>query len=583
MLYHPSTMLKRSLLIVSLLVPVTALALDFSVRTPYKDVRTNSLEEPAIAALTNEGVVKGYGNGFFGLSRKINRVEFLKIALLSAPAEKVSALQSYVAPTQPCFADAPSSAWFHRYACYARQFQIVKGYPAFLSVASINGPVTVTPLAFLKPAQEVTYGEALKMLVIIYGYPTDSDTRGGWAQPYYKAAAKLGVDLPITIQLDKPLIRGQAARLAAAFRAESEGQLELLRRAEAGEDVITSSLSSSISSSPSSSSSSSLSSSSSSSASSASSASSSSSLFSLPSRSHFLLVGQSSDSLADGVLKASGEARRIQIARVKLFNEATAVQYIDLVTEKGDLIIRLNRRVTTDLTDYKQIYEANVTYDQAYRIPANTDLHIIARAVVRSLENNGVSDQYVHMREFSVTTVSEVTIETVNTVFPLPFPAHQTAFGRIAKVERAGAETGPLTSMSGGVIAAFAFTGEAVATRKVALEHLRYTLSKSDGVNLSLIRLTRRDSGAFVECTMGTDGLNCRNIPLDMGILSAQPVIFDLKANIQVAGTNQLLNADLVAPGNPNEDGAVQWTDESGHFRWMEGVAPLAKGMRWTK
>jgi hypothetical protein len=70
------------------------------------------------------------------------------------------------------------------------------------------------------------------------------------------AAEERGVSLPSSVEPDHSLTRGQMARLAAAFVAENDGELDAYRAAERGqfESVPSSSSSSSSRSSPSSSS-----------------------------------------------------------------------------------------------------------------------------------------------------------------------------------------------------------------------------------------------------------------------------------------------------------------------------------------
>jgi hypothetical protein len=560
------SMRSSHLLFIAAVVPVTVLAATFSQNT-YVDVHDSSPNTAGIVLLTREGVVDGYGDNRFGPSRRVNRAEFLKMAMASTgDATDFS--------PETCFPDVRAQDWFSPFICAAKDRGIVSGR---------GGAEVPASERLFVPADPVTYGEALKMLTGLYGYDIPSSTSADWAEPYYLAAAEHNVDLPMTIQLDLPLTRGLAARLGASFLAESKGMLDEFRLAESGNGPLPAfgSISSSISSS----------SSSVSSASSVSSVSSSSSsvaarpLYTLPSVSHFLVVGKTSDAIADGIIRINGEAGYVSAVEVKLFNEVRSIESLELTTQTGQVLATHKRRVTSDTTDYKLTFEVQMTNESQPKIPADTDIRVVLRAVVRSAEASGFSDELLHMRLFSVTLRGATTNTVFNIPIAAPFPKHQTSFGRITGVSRLSPATGPLQSATGVVLGSFALSGSAIPGRNLAITNLIFSLYRTGPVTLSNIRLMKSGASASMPCSLAADGLSttCGSIDGSIGSLPPlTPLHLTLTGDVSFppGTTSASVEAWLDQPGSPEALGSVQWTDQAGMFKWVEGVAPLAHGTR---
>jgi hypothetical protein len=535
------------------LIPTLAFALDFSQTTQFTDVRSSMPESTGISLLTHEGIVQGYSQNRFLPSRRINRAEFLKIAMKSAE-ENGTTMES-----KTCFLDVRAEDWFSPYVCAAKERGIVSGR---------------TPTNFV-PADAVSYGEALKMLTLLYGYQIPVSSNADWAEPYYEAAADREVDIPITIRLDRPLTRGLASRLTAAFLAESKGELMTFRLAESG---VYSSVSSSVTSS---SSSSALSSSSSSSSFSLSSSSSPHAIFTLPPVSHFLIVGKTSDAIASANVLSSGEPAHITSVKVKFYAEARTLVNLELVTITGSHVATLLRRTTADPVDYKQIYEVQLNMDQWYAIPADTTVPLVLRAIVRGTNDNGFSDELLEVNSFTITLHGDVSFNTQTVVAVAPFPKQQTAFGSVVSVTRTSPASGPLVAGTGIVVGAYSFSGSAIEGKSVSLEQLTFTVQRYGTVSTANWSIGQQGSSITSPCTIAEDGtVTCARLTDIFGSISGSaPLILELRADILAPiDPNATLQAVLQDPGSPSSLGSVQWTDGSGHFRWIEGTSPIARG-----
>jgi len=543
------------------LVPALAFALDFTPVKQFGDVRETSREAAGISLLAREGIVQGYAGKYFGPSRRINRAEFLKIAMMSAGKDGMTFTP------KTCFLDVREGDWFSPYICAAKDQSIVKGR---------------TPERF-QPEDTVSYGEALKMLTLLYRYRISGENSVDWAEPYYRAAADRETDIPVTIRLDSPLTRGLAARLVGAFLAESKSELDRFRLAESG---IYPSSSSQSSSSTSASSASLASAKPSDEAGSVSPASAKpsgedGSFFTLPPVSHFLVVGRASDALASATVRSAGETAHIAAVQVKFFAEARSVKRFELTTLTGSVVAVLKQRTTNDTSDYKQIYEVQLNPDQQYAIPADTDVPLVLRALVRGIDDNGFSDELLEVRSFIITIFGDRSNETKSIVTPTPFPKHQVAFGRLARIERVSPENGVLASGTGVVVSAFGFTADVIPEKTLSLTQLIFTLQRSGGFSVQNWRIGQQGSSLEVPCTSGQDStLTCSNLADVIGVLKAGAAILELRADIAVPRDSGIhtLQVSLMQPGSPSSLGSVQWTDQSGSFRWVEGRTTLVWG-----
>lgn len=552
-------MLRPTALLTALAVPAAALAITIAPADYYNDVRPTSPEAAGINLLTSEGIVEGYGERQFGPSRLVNRAEFLKIAMLSLPEGSRPALGGDTG----CFPDVPAGQWFTPYVCAAKDAGVVKGNP--------DGT--------FRPERTVQYDEALKMLTILFGYEIPASDSPDWGEPYYLAAAERGTDLPVRITLDAKLSRAWTARLAAAFVAEFHGELQRFRLAEAGEYAAASS--SSVSSSAASESSSS-----SSSVSSSASSSVPAALFTLPPVPHFLVAGRASDAIASGVIRPSGEDVQVSIVQVKLYKEVRSIDRLELVTEDGQLVATLLRRITTDIPEYKETFDAQVNSESRFTLPKDADTKLVLRAVIRGVDNGGFSDELLQVRTFNVTVVGKTTNQNTNIPLAGPFPKHQTSLGRIVSVRAVSPVSAPVIAGTGITLGSFSLSGSVHSTRSISITALTFALQQTGQVTHSNLRVVRRDSGASAPCTVNMQAMtvSCTGLGA-LGLMKQDAeLLFDLKSDIWMpaGATNVSYSADLAVAGSPEALGAVEWTDGSAVFRWIESAAsPVAAGTRF--
>jgi len=288
------------------------------------------------------------------------------------------------------------------------------------------------------------------------------------------------------------------------------------------------------------------------------------------------------------VLRPQGEATKISLVQVKVFQEVRSIEKLELLTTDGKLIATLFRRVTANTTDYKQTFDAIIQPEDQIAFPADTDTMFVLRAVVKTIANAGFSEELLQVRTFNVTHVGIDSNQAINTPFAGPFPKHQTSFGRITSVTSVSPLTASAVSGTGVTLGSFAFSGSVDSTRSLAVSQLTFTLQKTGDVTLQNLLVRNPETGITSSCSLNVQTMTifCPNLSSSTGKMSrTTPLVLDVIADLTVS-PNQTgvvsIGADLVMAGSPESIGAVEWTDTSGSFRWIESaVEPLARGTRF--
>ena len=159
----------------------------------FSDVPETHERYEAINELANLGIINGYTDGTFLPDKAVTRAEMAKlIAVLFNITEETS--------TANPFSDVDSTCWALNYIIAVKNLGIINGYP--------DG-------TFL-PDAEVTYEQAIKMIVCALGYgvPAEGYTQpGDWSSGYRTMAGKLGLSNNAIMTTNAPAPRGIIAQL----------------------------------------------------------------------------------------------------------------------------------------------------------------------------------------------------------------------------------------------------------------------------------------------------------------------------------------------------------------------------------
>lgn len=534
--------MQRAAIFMGLLVPVMAMALTLEDQTEkYTDAPFNSAVTAGVSVLTEVGAVEGNPDGTFRPDRLLNRAEFLKIVLASH-SDTVIDLENGEAG---CFPDVGRWDWFSPYVCYAKEHGIVGGYPD----------------GYFRPENSVNNAEALKMLGELYGVADDrwEDEGERWYIRYREAAYAAGVGLPgLEQNMEHLLTRGEMARLAAAYLAHAEGRLEEYRAMERGQQVSSVSSDSLVSSSSSSS-------------------SSIATRLLHPAQSHFLVVGSRTLPLASGVFQFSSPSD-IRSVTVKMKKELRTLAALHLVDAQGRTLVTL-KPDNTDVNDrrWKGEAAAGISTVGPGTIPLGLE------ATIKTPAQGGFPEEFVEVKSMSMIVGDTAGTQTFQ-VLPLEWahPPHQTALRIVDRVENAGPAKGTLTFGANQRLAEFRFIAQSTGAT-VTMENIVLTPLISGGISVEDWRIRRNMGGEAMPCSFGTDGFLTCPIPGDLGTITGGALVFVILGDTtMIPGTQgATLQLLLDAPGSTSSLGAVHWSDGTGHYRWMEGEAPLARGTGW--
>ena len=368
------------------------------------------------------------------------------------------------------------------------------------------------------------------------------------------------------------------ARLAAAFRANYEGQLDMYRLSERSFDaVIAREIADSKQSSASSYSSEFVESSTSSVASSVG--------ITLPAQSRFLLLG-TKQVIASGYFVPRDEYAVVSNVTVHFRSEVKNIKELYLVDKDGDSIATFSK----DVFDPDELtWKANNENINRFVIPP-TGSQLAVQALIKNIEE-GHSEELIQVKWMSmnVTPLNDSSTSYQLIANNVSYPPHQTAMAHITSVIN---NRPPIIDLGNGdnvLLAEFTVTGEALGTAPLSVDNLTFTMHQN-GVTVDKFVLGVLHDTVTMQCSLGQSTyINCQNIPAAMGYIKHDTVTFQLWGSVSVNPSvdTPFLQIDIDKPGiisttiSPGELGHLQWSDGTGNFRWLDLPAPLAEGSKW--
>ncbi|MBR8659700.1 S-layer homology domain-containing protein [Brevibacillus sp. NL20B1] len=165
--------------------------------------------QKVVGRLAALNLVSGYGNGEYGVDRPINRAEFATLMVRLKNMSEGAKLAQY----QSIFTDVKPSDWFSGYVNVASGQEIVKGYPD----------------KTFRPGNNVTYAEAVTMIVRVLGY--EPAVKGVWPNNMIAEAAKLNIAKNIAAP-NNAATRGDIFRMM-----DNALRVKLMEQVEFGTDI----------------------------------------------------------------------------------------------------------------------------------------------------------------------------------------------------------------------------------------------------------------------------------------------------------------------------------------------------------
>ncbi len=182
--------LKKTLAVV--LAFAMVLSMGFSAFA-YTDVTAGTKVAEAVGILSNLGIFTGFEDGTFKPNDTVTRAQMAAIICRTLGYED----QAAASTGSTIFNDVPASHWASGYVNVAQSLQIINGYG--------DGN--------FGPEDQVTYEQAIKMIVVALGYELDAQAKGGWSTGYLAVAAREGISKNSNGVVGSPAARGTIAVL----------------------------------------------------------------------------------------------------------------------------------------------------------------------------------------------------------------------------------------------------------------------------------------------------------------------------------------------------------------------------------
>lgn len=151
-------------------------------------------QELASEELVSLSILKGNEDGDLLLDKTVTRAE-MAVVICRLLALEDTAIKNV--PTAPLFLDVDETHWAAGYIDIVKAYKIVNGYP--------DGT--------FRPEGEVTFAEAIKMLVATCGYLPKAEQMGGYPMGIIAVATQTGITKGVPFAQDKPATRGDVALL----------------------------------------------------------------------------------------------------------------------------------------------------------------------------------------------------------------------------------------------------------------------------------------------------------------------------------------------------------------------------------
>lgn len=165
-----------------------------------------------ISELVNYGIINGYDDGTFKPEESITRAEFAKM-IICATGYNYNEYDFF-----GDFADVSDSHWAKDYIYVSKKLGIVNG----------------TSSTTFEPESNITYEQAIKIIVCSLGFGDDAINQGGYPDGYINIADKLGItsgisftQTDIATRLNIALMISNILDIKYKYFYEDEGQIML--------------------------------------------------------------------------------------------------------------------------------------------------------------------------------------------------------------------------------------------------------------------------------------------------------------------------------------------------------------------
>lgn len=181
---------------------------------PFIDVPSTHPYFTAIEYLRSQSVIKGYADETFKPNASINRAEFVEFVInpfILDTNGRANCIQVNIADVNKnvYFSDVPKSAWYATNICFAKNKNIIDGYPDNT----------------FRPARTINFVEGAKIISNVFSMQLEAYQAGEfWYRPYVQSLSNSHA-IPVSVKrFNQILTRGEMAEIVYRLKMDATEQ-----------------------------------------------------------------------------------------------------------------------------------------------------------------------------------------------------------------------------------------------------------------------------------------------------------------------------------------------------------------------
>lgn len=215
-------------------------------------------------------------------------------------------------------------------------------------------------------------------------------------------------------------------------------------------------------------------------------------------------------------------------------------------------------------------------------LPYRQDRRLSVKARLKSKDTGGISGEDVQVQTITVEGSGRWTSEDYTKTSSETFEPSETALAAITEIVNSGPAEDAL--VSGPEQALADFTVSAVTPEPlhpVRITDLAFTIEQTGGVTLSNVVVRNESNSTSTSCSVSSSTLTCPDIDTGIGTVD-DTRRFRVFGDVSISdNTRPFLRLTLNNPGTPTTAGAVTWTDGVTTFLWVDLGHPIVRGTMW--
>lgn len=299
-------------------------------------------------------------------------------------------------------------------------------------------------------------------------------------------------------------------------------------------------------------------------------------------RSHVVLLGETTPTLASIDLFSNAEPVDVNRVTITFTQPVPSIGSL-LVYDQDGVQIGTATAVSGSSTQFR----GSIGFGKLL-LPYREERMLSVKARLKSKDSGGVSGESVQVQNISITGEGRWSNEEYVQTTTETFTESVTAYSRVsdaASISFAnnGSAEGVLFSGTSRILADFTMTAQTPESQHpLRLIDMYFTAEKSNDVTLSNIRLMLQDGSVSTTCSILDYTVSCNSLDGELGVIDSSRRLV-LRGDVTVAqnASRPYLRMVINNPGTPSTPGDITWSDGTTTFTWIDLDQPVFSGTIW--